>query len=288
MEERKVLKENMVKVVGELLEYNLSIKEDREGKEYISGQVIVKSIIDGVENLIPVEFYSRAVTQTGAPNKLFASYVALGDKVGQRISISGEIQENRWFSENSGQVTSYNRVGGRFINAPRANEQDAAEFSFAGYVLVPVTERLDKDGKLIFHEITIAEANYNNEFPIVVKFAIKDAGIAATIQDLYSKGDTVKVMGNYEVETSSTEVEEETAFGDPIKKVYTSTFRNFVITSGTHPADEGAYDSDFINALNEEYANRGVEIEQRAKDQTGNATQKDAPAAKRGIGKALL
>lgn len=285
MEERKLLKENRVEIVGELMEYGLSIKKDREDNEYISGQVIVKSIIKDNEYLIPIEFFSRAKKQDGTPNKLFESYVALENKVGERVSINGEIQENRWFSENSGQVSSYNRVAGRFINVPRKNQEDVADFSFAGYVVIPLTERTDKEGKLLFHEITIAESNYNGEFPIYVKFTIKDSNIASIMQDLYSKGDTVKVNGFYEVETSSREVEEETAFGDPIKKVYTSTFRNFVITSGTHPAENGAYSAELISELDKEYENRGLKIEEQARD---TVVEKDAPAAKRGIGKALL
>lgn len=280
-----VLKDNRVWITGELTEYDLSIKEDRDGNEYISGQVIVKSMINGSEQLIPVDFYSRAKTQSGTPNKLFASYVAMENKLGKRISIQGEIQENRFFQESSGQLVSYNRVAGRFVNDPRQNQEDRADFTFAGYVVAPITEKLNKDGELLFHEITLAEANYNGEFPIYIKFAVKSLKVADVIADLYQKGSTVKVNGHYEIETSSEERTEETAFGEPIKKVYTSTFKNFIITSGYEPVDDNAYSAEDIIALDKVYAEKGLKKESEVRN---TVVSEDTATVKRGLGRALL
>lgn len=285
MDVSKVLKDNRIWITGELAEYDLSIKEDREGKTYISGQVIVKSIINEEENLIPIDFFSRREKQDGTPNKLFASYVAMENKVGKRVSIQGEIQENRFYQESSGQVISYNRVAGRFINDVRQNQEDRSDFTFSGYVVAPISERLDKDGKLIFHEITLAEVNYNGELPVYVKFTVKNPKTADTMADLYQKGNTVKINGVYEVETSSEEVTEETAFGEPVKRVYTSTFRNFVITSGYEPAEKGAYEPEAIIALDKAYAEKGLEIESSAREVVVDT---DTPTTKRGLGRALL
>lgn len=280
-----LLKDNRVWITGELMDYGLEIKEDREGREYISGQIVVRSIIEDKEQLIPIDFFSRALTAAGAPNKLFASYVALENKIGKRISVQGEIQENRFFQEGSGQVISYNRVAGRFVNDARSNQEDRNDFTFSGYVAAPISERLNKDGEVIFHEITLAEANYSGEFPIYVKFTITNDRTAIAVADLYRKGLTVKVNGRYEIETSSNEVEEETAFGEPIKRVYTSTFRNFVIVSGTEPAEKGAYAPEDIALLDTAYAERGLDIESRARE---TVVADDTPTAKRGLGRALL
>lgn len=285
MDVSKLLKDNRIWITGELAEYDLSIKEDREGKTYISGQVIVKSIINEEENLIPIDFFSRKEKQDGTPNKLFASYVAMESKIGKRVSIQGEIQENRFYQESSGQVISYNRVAGRFVNDARQNQEDRADFTFSGYVVAPISERLDKDGKLIFHEITLAESNYNGELPVYVKFTVKNPKTADVMADLYQKGNTVKINGIYQVETSSEEVTEETAFGEPVKRVYTSTFRNFVITSGYEPAEKGAYEAEDIIVLDKAYAEKGLEIESSAREVVVDT---DTPTTKRGLGRALL
>lgn len=285
MDVKKIIKENKVWITGELIEYGLETKTDRNDNEYISGQVVVKSIIDGNEQLIPVDFYSRAITQAGTPNKLFAAYLAMENKIGKRITIQGEIQENRFFQEGSGQVISYNRLAGRFVNDARSNQEDRADFSFMGYVVAPIAERLDKEGKLIHHEITFAEANYSGEFPIYVKFAVKNEKAVSTMANLYPKGVTAKVTGIYEIQTESNEVEEETAFGEPIKKVFTSTYKNFVIVSGTEPTDKSAYTHEDIVELDAAYAARGKDIESAARE---TVVSEDTAAAKRGLGRALL
>lgn len=285
MDIQKVLKENKVWITGELIEYDLSIKVDREQNEYISGQVIVKSMINGEEQLIPIDFFSRAKTQAGTPNKLYASYVDLENRVGKRISVQGEIQENRFYQESSGQVISYNRVSGRFINDVRSNQEDRADFTFTGYVVAPITERQNKDGEVLFHEITLAEANYNGEFPIYVKFVVRGERAVSYMISAYEKGTTVKVNGRYEIETSSEERTEETAFGEPIKRTYTSTFKNFVITSGTEPIEQKSYEPQDIVELDKAYEERGLDIESRAREVT---VAEDTPTAKRGLGKALL
>lgn len=281
----KILKENKVWITGELTEYDLTIRQDNENREYISGQVVIKSIINGEEQLTPVDLYSRAITAAGAPNKLYASYVALENKIGKRVTIQGEIQENRYFQENSGQVVSYNRIAGRFINDARANQEDRVDFAFAGYIVSPVSERLNQKGDVLFHEITIAEANYNGEFPIYVKFIVTSPKIVSAIQQLYQKGDTVKVYGKYLVSSSSEEVVEEVTFGEPISRVYTSTFRNLVIESGTEPIENGAYSPETIAELDNAYAERGVDIESKGRNVTVSA---DTPTVKKGLGKSLL
>lgn len=285
MNVEKIIKENKVWITGELLEYGLETKVDKNGHEYISGQIVIKSIINGNEQLIPIDFYSRAVTQAGTPNKLFATYLAMENKVGKRITVQGEIQENRFFQENSGQVISYNRIAGRFVNDAKSNQEDTADFSFMGYVVAPIAERLDKEGKLLYHEIIFAEANYSGDFPIHVKLTVKNEKIANKIAEIYPKGTTTKINGRYEIETTSNEVSEETAFGEPMKRVYTSTFKHFVVSSGTEPTDKGAYTPEYIAELEAAYAARGVEIESAARE---TVVAEDTATVKRGLGRALL
>lgn len=282
----KVLKNNKFFVIGELVEYNLEVKADNEGREYISGDVVVKSKVKDQDVLLPIDFYSRAKKEDGTDNKLFNSYVALKDKVGQRVKIQGELRENRFFQEDTGQVISYTRMSGTFINNVRSNEEDKSYFTFVGYVVSPVSERLNQDGELIHHEIILAEENYSGEFPVYIKFSIESKKVAKTIDELYNKGDTVRVNGYYTVDVVEREIVHETAFGEPDKQVSVSSFRNIVITSGTYPLEEGNYSQERIAELDKAYTERGLQIEEQARafDESTN----DSTSIKRGIGRALL
>lgn len=262
----KLLK-NQFDIVGTLVESNLTEKQSADsGKTYIYGTIVIKSVINGREQLTEVNLFSNASTQEGKESKLFAAYAGLNEKIGQRVSVSGELDENLFYSQNANQVTSYNRLRGRFVNDARSNQVDKAEFEFAGYVARPLAERLDKDGNLIHQEITLAEANYKGELPTYVKFAVTDSNIASIMSTMYEKGLTVKVNGEISIVTEIDRVEEETAFGTPSVKEYTRTYRNFIITSGSRPAEKGAYTEAEISELDAAYKDNVREIELKSKE----------------------
>lgn len=290
----KVLKTNIVKVTGTLVEVNLETKQSKtNGNDFISGSIVIKSIINGREQLTEMQLYSSAVKADGSPNKFFETYSALDSKIGKRVTVSGEIEESRYYQSTSSQVISFNRNIGKFINDAKQNEADQAKFEFAGYVLKPISERLNKDNEVIFHEITMAQSNYNGTLPVVVKFTVTDPKIIKGISDLYDKGITAKVMGDVSIVTEETEYTEETAFGEPIVKTSTRTYRNYIITSGTQPAEMGAYTQEDIISLDAAYMQKTAELEASAKDSgdstpSATAANSTKAAAKKGFNSLLL
>ena len=66
------------------------------GKSYISGEIIVKSVIDGKDNLFPIRLYAFEQTKDGRENKLYASYRDLQKLLNRRITVSGSFSENRF------------------------------------------------------------------------------------------------------------------------------------------------------------------------------------------------
>jgi len=287
-----VLKTNKITVTGELVETNLEIRQSKaNGNDFISGNIVLKSIINNREQLTELQLYSSSVKKDGTPNKFFETYSSLENKIGKRFTVSGEIEEGRYYQDTTGQVISFNRNVGRFVNDARANEADQAKFEFAGYVVKPITERLNKDGELLFHEITFGQANYAGTKPILVKFVVTDPKIANAVQGLYEKGVTAKVSGDVSIVTEEREYTEDSAFGDPIVKTSVRTYRNFIITSGTQPAEMGAYSPEDIITLDSAYMDETAQLEAEAREgvQSGvQATTNSQTTAKKGLNSLLL
>lgn len=268
METKELVKVNTFKIVGELVENNLEVKtSSKSGKDFISGKIVIKSLIDGRAQLTEVELFSNKFKQDGSSNKLFENYENLGAFMNKRIRVSGELGESRFFSSQNSQLVSSPVNRGRFIAAAETKDKDVAEFSFAGYVVKPLYERTGKDGNLINHEIVIAQANYDDSKPVYIKFSVdKDNRQAVrAIQDLYDTGVTVSIRGNINVISEDVEVEEVTAFGESTR-VYHNTYRSYMITTGSQPmTDRGVYSPQDIAKLTRAYDDEGRTIEGNTK-----------------------
>jgi hypothetical protein len=276
---KEVAKQNSFKIVGELVEINLENKTSpRSGKDFISGKIVVKSIIDGRNQLTEVELYSNKFKQDGTPNKLFETYSNLGALLNKRVRVSGELAESRFFSTTNTQLVSTTVNRGRYVAPADTKDVDAADFSFAGYIIKPLYEKNSKDGDLVAYEMVVAQANWNNTKPTLIKFTVAKDNKAAigAIQRLYEKGMTVSVRGTVSVVTEDVEVSEQTAFGESTR-VYHNTYKNYLIQTGSQPLDRGAYSPQDILELNRAYEDDGLAIENAAKGQDRAQTTTAAP-----------
>jgi hypothetical protein len=280
---KEVAKQNSFKIVGELVEANLETKtSSRSGKDFISGKIVIKSLINGKQQLTEVELYSNKFKQDGTANKLFETYANLGALLNKRVRVSGELGESRFFSTQNTQLVSTTVNRGRYVAPADTNEKDTADFAFAGYIVKPLYEKNSKDGELLAYEMVIAQANWNNTKPTLIKFAVAKDNKAAVsaIQRLYEKGMTVSVRGGVSVVTEDVAVEEQTAFGQSTR-VYHNTYKNYLIQTGSQPLDKGVYTSQDILELNRAYEDDGLAIETAAKGQaTTGKTTTAAPAAR--------
>jgi hypothetical protein len=280
---KEVAKQNSFKIVGELVEANLETKTSgRSGKDFISGKIVIKSVLDGRAQLTEVELYSNKFKQDGTSNKLFETYANLGTLLNKRVRVSGELGESRFFSTTNSQLVSTTVNRGRYVAPADTGEKDTADFSFAGYIVKPLYEKNSKDGDLLAYEMVVAQANWNNTKPTLIKFAVAKDNKAAVsaIQKLYEKGMTVSVRGVVSIVTEDVEVSEQTAFGESTR-VYHNTYKNYLIKTGSQPLDKGTYTSQDILELNRAYEDDGLAIENAAKGQAGGAkTATAAPAAK--------
>jgi hypothetical protein len=279
--EKELAKQNSFKIVGDLVEVNLENKTSgRTGKDFISGKIVIKSLIDGRQQLTEVELYSNKFKQDGTGNKLFDTYANLGSLLNKRVRVSGELGESRFFSTQNSQLVSTVVNRGRYVAAADTGEKDTTDFSFAGYIVKPLYEKNSKDGQLVAYEMLVAQANWNNTKPNLVKFTVaKENKTAVTaIQRLYEKGMTVSVRGNISIINENVEVSEKTAFGESTR-VYHNTYKNYLIQTGSQPLDKGAYSPQDILELTRAYDDDGIAIQNAAKGQaTTGKTTTAAPA----------
>lgn len=274
------LNKNEVVVVGTLVDNGLEIKESQGGQTYITGNIAVKSMIDGEEQVFEFRLFSFQYKKgTTEVNGLFKTYAALDSKIGKRVKVIGGIEENRFFQERTGQIVSFNFNAGRFIYDVTDKTPDSATFEFAGYVDKPVHERTNKDGEVLHHEVTLGQANYNGTKPVMVKFQVPADNRRAVsyMERNYEKGVTVTVSGNLKVDVEKVTKEEEVAFGDPVVREYVNTFKAYQIVSGSEPIyGRNEYTSTQIRNFANIYEDESIEIQNKAKDRVKTEGTADA------------
>jgi len=283
MEERNVLKTNEVSIVGTLVDVEGTPRVSREGEDFISLKLTVKSLIQDEENtdlpareqVTEISLYSKKLKKgTQELNKLYAKYINVPNLLGKRVSISGEIKEDKFFSERNGDMVSFNGVRGRFVQEAKPSEIDKADFSFAGYVRKPLAAKTNRDGEVIHYELQMAQANYNDKMPINVTLSIdKDnEGIISILQEIYLAGVTGLLSGEFLTTTSIVEktVQTDTAsFGTPKTQVFTNVYKTLRVSGGNEPIpqeDSGAYKPDFMMELKTAYDKDSVKREEDAKN----------------------
>jgi hypothetical protein len=264
------LNKNEVVVVGTLVDNGLEIKESQGGQTYITGNIAVKSVINGEEQVFEFRLFSfqykKGTTET---NGLFRTYSNLDTKIGSRVKVIGSIEENRFFQERTGQIVSFNLNAGRFIYDVTDKTPDSATFEFAGYVDKPVHEKTNKDGEVLHYELVLGQANYNGTKPVMVKFQVPadNKRAVAYMERNYEKGTTVTINGNLSVEVEKITKEEEVAFGDPIVKEYINTFKAYQVVSGSEPIfGKNEYTNAIIRTFANAYEDEAVDIQNKAKD----------------------
>ena len=100
-----LLRTNSIKVVGRLKSQDLKIGNRKDnGAGYISGNAIIISNLDGRDCEFEISFYAAQKTKEGKDSQLFTSYSKMGELVGKKIEVTGDIRESRFFSKNADQI----------------------------------------------------------------------------------------------------------------------------------------------------------------------------------------
>lgn len=299
MEEKELQTEiNRISITGTLVENKLVERVAKEGvnagKRFISGEIIVKAVIDGVDNFIPINLYSWELTQDGKTSKNFTNYKNLSTMLNARITVTCSdrgISEKRFWSAKTGTVVSQQIINGKFIAAANAGAEDSATFEFSGYVGRELIEKIAKDESVYAYEIILGQANYKRDSASLLKFNVRldKQLIIDGIKKSYIPGVTVHIYGDIRFVTSTVQREQpKVAFGEPQVSSYVVTHKSFFITSGDEPiteGTEGAYTMEEILKFKKAIAASDVALQKAVVKTaaTTASTQKGATAAKAAV-----
>lgn len=254
------------------------------GKQYISGDVSVKCVLDGAENIIPISLFSSEVTQDGKPSKLFETYSKLPSQVGQRFTFSSAALEEHRYVGQKGEVVRSQRIRGRFVNDARPNEADNATFQLNGYVARGLEEKKNKAGEVYLLELVLGQANYRGDSAQMFYLNLPLDAIEwkQALLKNYVPGVTVSVDGDIRYITEQKEIETdsgENLFGTPMKKTVINTYRYFYIKHATTPLkmdDPNAYTMDSMQTFKEARSAEDIRLINEAKA-NGNTSDDSAP-----------
>ncbi len=267
---------NKVFVVGTVVEVDTSIRQTADGRKYINGKLVVKSVSNGVENLIDLKVLAFELTKDGSVSKAYQTFSTLEAYLNKRVRVTAELREGSMVTQ-EGTIRKFNEVYAKFVSAARADAVDAITFEFNGFVVKPIYERTDREGNVIGYRIEVAQANYNDTAIQIVRFDIDkdDLNIASAIEAHYLPGASVCFNGEIQYTSRSVTKTEEVAFGNPVSKTYTSVEKVYRIKGGNEP-----YDVDSPNCYSEEVITRFIQAYKDADAaRLAAAKESSAPAA---------
>ena len=277
-------KNNSFEIVGTLTQI-LESKEGRfsNGNEYISVKALISSTIDNKEHEFTVEFFTNKLTQDKVESKLYHDYANIGSLVNHRVSVSGQLRENRFFSTKGKKVTSNVTLAARFISKSNTNE-DYAKFTLGGFIVRSLEEKKNKNGEIYAYSLELGEANYKEDNMFVFKVLIdpKDPHFKEIMDGVktYKLGDTVELYGNISSELQINTVEaKNVAFGQAPTRVYRNRLFGLYLESGTQPlpavdpitqeANPDKYSKEEISNLANAYKAQSVELERQGNEKLG-------------------
>ena len=265
----KLYRENEFKVVGTLVSADNKIGARKsDGLGYIVTTAVVKVEVAGQKNRdFEITFKSNEKTTAGQPNKLYETYSKLPNLQGKKVEISGEIKESRFWSNNTGQIISVQKLEGKWVKGALPTEPDEASFIVGGFIARELQEKKNKDNEIYRYDLMIGQETYADSGVLQMLTLHVNPTAAEVVRGVknYQAGQTVKLKGSLDWYTEVITREEDSAFGK-ITKTYPNTYKNFYIEAGSNPLKEsdGAFDSATISSLIEAYKAKDATLMQSA------------------------
>lgn len=284
-----LLKTNQFKIVGKLISAEIRTGNRKDnGQGYVSVDATISSVVGGKTCEYEVSFFANQMTQDGKESKLYTNYCKVNELVNKKVSVTGDIRENRFWSERNAVMSSKQELSGRFINGVVDSTADEATYSLGGFIVKSLIEKRNKNDEVYRYDVTIGQANYNESGMSMFTLHVNpnDHDIVRGLED-YEVGSTLEIGGNlsFTVETVTRAVENSGGFGDAPLKTFTNRQRNFFVTYGSEAvtdAEKGAYDSTVIKTLINAYKAHDVELMNKAtQTATPAPVVKEAPVTKR-------
>jgi hypothetical protein len=243
------------------------------------------NVINDEENVFALSAFCNKINNDGSTNKNYNKLVNVKELVGRRVVISGaRLVGDRFWSKQNEQLVPAQKFDFSMIREASDKEtEDKAEFEFSGFVVRELAEKCDSEGNLLYYQMTIGQATYKEDNMFMLDFIVEKDNVAAAkaIENAYPQFSTVSIHGVCRNIVTTTTVQEESLFGEPIVKVYTRNDKKLVITGGDQPiTGEGEYTEEHIAALNKAYVAEGEVIKAKAKNTDTAPTTSTASAPK--------
>lgn len=284
--------ENKVQIEGILSENGLeqkNIKIKGVDQDVISGEIKVKVVqkIDDKDTVldIPVSCFATKITSKGNPNPAYDnllkfkneanSIASVGEEHADCVRITGASLRNSEWIGRDGNIVVAPQISASFINKiPKDACEPKATFVIT-FVVKNGSHEFTEDGiELPTYKIDAIVPQYG-DYVDLITFKVHNPDAVEALKSYWQKGDTVRASGklNYSFTTETRKIE--TAFGEPQEEKRTVSTREFLITGGSQPFDEGeAFPIDFIR---DALAKRDARLE----DKKAKAAAKPAPAVKK-------
>lgn len=268
---------NVVGISGILKELDIEENTTGDGRQYVSCKATIRvdQEINGemVENEIPIRMFSMKLKKDGSENRIYQSILKYRDDftslaacpedqpelASQVVINSGRLEENVWVDTNGEPHTSF-QISTNFLNKPRGEFEQGANFELSGVVLNKVREtdsNGEETGRL---KVKFAVVRYNGRVDVINLIAASDNAVNF-IESNWEDGDTVTVAGAVSVNQSTKTWFEEQGFGEPIKRTKTETRRELIILSGSPSGLEESYSYD-ANDIKNGLAERQARVEE--------------------------
>ena len=204
--------QNSVEVVGKLKSKQLEVKTSKKGNEYMSGSLVVTSVIGDKINEQQIKVFimktSKLFKGIETVMNEYKSVEEVGSELADRIRVTGELKLNEYYNSN-GNFVQFNEIKGVFFNRV---EEDVADKSIATIetVVEEFVDIVDNDG-LPTGDKTVKgfTVGWGNDV-VELRNTIVKSDLAEAMQNLYVPGSTGQLtfqLNNY-VEVSEPEEKE--------------------------------------------------------------------------------
>lgn len=184
---------NAVEVIGTLKSKDIQIKESASGKKFISGRLVIQSLINEKQHEIAIEVFTMESSKLfkGVKTVMLDYKTIEMDGLGNadKIKVSGALKLKEYYNQN-GKLVQYNEIRGMIFNRLKKDSivQDRAMASVETVVqeFTPILKNELPTGEYSFNGFTVG---WNREV-IELKNIYISSDLAQAFMDLYKPGMT--------------------------------------------------------------------------------------------------
>lgn len=296
---------NRTKIEGYLYQHTLELKESgpnskNPGTQFISGNVDIATD-EAMTNVVTVHFtYTTATTGSGKTNATFnvlkdiidnklCNVMAHGADNAAKLSIDSAIGLNEFYSDRNGteELVSAKRNEGGFVRVVSSlNEDENMRNTFDCDMVITQTRLIEPDEEKNLPEKLILKGaifDFRNSL-LPVEFSVLNPNAISYFEGLGVSSTSpvfTRLQGRQISEIITRTVTQESAFGAPIVKNYSSTRKDYVITwAAAEPYTWDDEESITANEMKEVMANRETYLATlKSRQDEYKASRNQAPAA---------